>query len=63
VGAARATAGLVASLPVPKRLRDAGVREDVLEPIAAEAATSATVKANPKPVSERQIFALLRDAW
>lgn len=63
VGAAVATAALLASLPVAKRLRDAGVPAEVLESIAAEAVASPTVKANPKPVSESQILELLRQAW
>jgi maleylacetate reductase len=61
--AARETAALVASLPVPKRLRDAGVPADALEPVAREAAASPTVRSNPKPVSERDIVDLLRAAW
>jgi len=63
VGAARATTALAASLPVPKRLRDAGVPADMLEPIAREAAASPTVKSNPKPVSELDVLDLLRGAW
>jgi alcohol dehydrogenase class IV len=58
-----AMAALVASLPVPKRLRDAGVPEAVLDSVAAEAAGNSTVQANPKPVSEAGIRALLRAAW
>ena len=61
--APRFTAALLESLPVPKRLRDAGVPSDLLEPVAAEAVASATVKANPKPVSEADILPLLREAW
>ena len=63
VGAATATATLLASLPVPQRLRDAGVPAEVLASVAAEAATSPTVKANPKPASEGQILDLLQGAW
>jgi len=63
VGAPAATAALVASLPVPQRLRDAGVPEAVLDSVAAEAAGNSTVQANPKPVTEAQIRALLRAAW
>jgi maleylacetate reductase len=63
VGAATATATLLASLPVPQRLRDAGVPAEALEPIAREAAVSATVKANPKPVSESDVVQLLQAAW
>jgi maleylacetate reductase len=61
--AARFTAALLESLPVPKRLRDAGVPEGILDPVAAEAAASQTVKANPKPVSAVEIRELLQGAW
>jgi maleylacetate reductase len=61
--APRATAVLVASLPVPQRLRDAGVPEAVLDSVAAEAAGNSTVQANPKPVSEADVRELLRAAW
>ena len=60
---ADATATLVASLPVPQRLRDAGVPAGALSAVAGEAAAGATVRANPKPVSEAQILDLLRAAW
>jgi len=63
VGAAEAVAALVATLPVPHRLRDAGVPESVLDSVAAEAATNATVQANPKPVTEADLRDLLRMAW
>jgi maleylacetate reductase len=61
--APEAVAALVASLPVPKRLRDAGVSEAVLESVAAEAAGNSSVQANPKPVSETSVQELLRAAW
>jgi maleylacetate reductase len=61
--APEAVAVLVASLPVPQRLRDAGVPEAVLDSVAAEAAGNSTVQANPKPVSEAGVHELLRAAW
>ena len=61
--AARFTAALLESLPVPKRLREAGVPAEILDAVAADAATNATVKANPRPVSDREILELLRGAW
>ncbi len=61
--AAREAAALVGSLPVPRRLRDAGVPADVLEPIAREAAASSTAKSNPKSVRESDVLELLRGAW
>jgi maleylacetate reductase len=63
VGAVAATAALVATLPVPQRLRDAGVPESLLDSVAAEAADNGTVKANPKPVTEADLVGLLRSAW
>jgi maleylacetate reductase len=61
--APEAIAALVATLPVPQRLRDAGVPEDVLDSVAAEAAGNATVRANPKPVTEADLRELLGKAW
>ena len=61
--APRAVAALVASLPVPHRLRDAGVPEGILDSVAAAAAASATVRANPKPVTEADVRGLLGAAW
>ena len=61
--AARFTAALLESLPVPKRLREVGVKAEALDSIAAEAAVNPTVRANPKPASEADIRALLASAW
>jgi maleylacetate reductase len=58
-----AVAVLVATLPVPHRLRDAGVPEAVLESVAADAAANSTVQANPKPVTQADLAALLHAAW
>ena len=63
VGAVEAVVALAATLPVPHRLRDAGVPEAVLDSVAAEAATNSTVQANPKPVTEADLRELLRAAW
>jgi maleylacetate reductase len=63
VGAARATAALVATLPVLHRLRDAGVPETVLDSVASEAAANSTVLNNPKPVSAGDVREILRAAW
>ncbi|TMD07901.1 MAG: iron-containing alcohol dehydrogenase [Chloroflexi bacterium] len=56
-------AALVASLPVPQRLRDAGVPETILESVAEEATANATVQANPRPVTQADLRDLLRSAW
>jgi maleylacetate reductase len=61
--AARATAALLASLPVPTRLGEAGVPSEVLPVVAADAAASPTVRANPRPAREADILELLRAAW
>jgi alcohol dehydrogenase class IV len=61
--APRGVAALVASLPVPKRLRDAAVPERILDEVATEAAGNATVQNNPKPVTEADLRELLRAAW
>ena len=63
VGAPQATAALALTLPVPHRLRDAGVQEAFLDSVAAEAALNSTVQANPKPVTEANLRELLRAAW
>jgi maleylacetate reductase len=61
--APRGIAALVATLPVPQRLRDAGVPEAVLDSVAAEAVTNSTVQANPKPVTQADLRELLAQAW
>jgi alcohol dehydrogenase len=61
--APKAVATLAATLPVPHRLRDAGVPEAVLDSVAAEAATNSTVQANPKAVTEADLRELLQAAW
>jgi maleylacetate reductase len=56
-------AALVASLPLPQRLRDAGVPDSILESVAEEAAANPTVQANPRPVTKTDLRDLLRSAW
>jgi maleylacetate reductase len=63
VGAPGAVAALVATLPVPYRLRDARVPEAVLDSVAMEAAGNSSVQNNPKPVTEADLRELLRAAW
>jgi alcohol dehydrogenase class IV len=48
---------------VPQRLRDAGVPEAILDEVATEAAGNATVRNNPKPVTEADLRQLLAKAW
>jgi maleylacetate reductase len=63
LSAPESIAALVATLPVPHRLRDAGVPETLLESVVAEAAGNSTVKNNPRPVTEADLRELLRAAW
>jgi len=63
LSAPEAVAALVATLPVPHLLRDAGVPESILDSVAAEAVTNSTIQANPKPVTEADLRELLRKAW
>lgn len=51
-------------MDLPRRLRDAGVREEQLPQLAQIAFASRTVRNNPTPVTDAaQIEQLLRDAW
>src|SRR6266700_1064941 len=56
--------GLIGSMGLPQRLRDAGVVEAELPRLARLAFVSRTVQSNPRPIrDEAEIEALLRDAW
>ena len=61
--APRAVAALVATLPVPQRLRDAGVPEGILDSVAAEAAGNSRIRKDPKPVTDAEVREVLRAAW
>jgi maleylacetate reductase len=61
--AAPRAATLIASLPVPQRLREAGVSHELLSAVAKDAAGSASVQANPRPVTESDLLEILRAAW
>jgi len=61
--AARFVAAFVESLPVPQRLRDAGVAADSLDPVANDAANNPTVQSNPKAVNAKEIRQILQAAW
>lgn len=55
---------LIGGLNLPRRLRDAGVKEADLPQLAQLAFQSQTVRNNPKPIaSADQLEALLRAAW
>lgn len=59
-GAARR---LVERLGLPTRLRDVGVEEDDLDVVARLAPSSPSVRANPRPVGERDARAILASVW
>jgi alcohol dehydrogenase class IV len=62
--AAGAVARLVASLGLPTRLRDQGVRRDQFEAIAAGAMPNMWVRSNPRPIEGPQdVIALLEAAY
>jgi alcohol dehydrogenase class IV len=56
---------LTRSIDMPQRLRDAGVREDVLPAIARDTVTQrrANVAINPRDATEEQVLDLLRRAF
>jgi maleylacetate reductase len=56
--------GLVKSLSLPTRLRDAGVSESILDAVANAALHDPLLKSNPRPITElTEIKRLLRAAW
>jgi maleylacetate reductase len=61
--ASEAVAALVATLPVPHRLRDAGVPEDILDWVAAEAGSNSRIRGDPKPVTDADVREILQAAW
>jgi maleylacetate reductase len=63
LSAPEAVAALVATLPVPRRLRDAGVPEAILDSAADEAAANSRIRKDPKPVTDADVRELLRAAW
>jgi alcohol dehydrogenase class IV len=54
---------LTASLGIPRRLRDAGVREDDLPRIAAKAFEDASHQGNPRPCGVEDLLAIARAAY
>lgn len=56
--------GLVSELGLPTRLRESGVRLEDLPAVAAAAAKSTLLAANPRPITEAQeVELILRGAW
>jgi alcohol dehydrogenase class IV len=61
--AAGAVDRLLATLRLPTRLSEIGVDEGELEVVARMAPSNGNVAANPRPLGEADVLALLRDAW
>ncbi len=61
--AAGAVDRLRAALGLPARLSEIGVDEGELEVVARMAPGNGNVAANPRPLGEADVLALLRDAW
>jgi alcohol dehydrogenase class IV len=56
-------AALAHEIAIPRRLRDAGVREVDLPAVAAKAFEDASHRTNPRPCAEADLLALVRAAW
>lgn len=54
---------LLAALPIPRRLRDAGLAQDALDAVVAHAMDDWFLQRNPRPVDAEQLRALLAAAW
>ncbi len=64
MSAGDAVAELVADLGLPSRLRDVGIKEELLAAIADEAAKHPVVLSNPRPIaSPADVLQILRAAW
>jgi alcohol dehydrogenase class IV len=61
--AADAMAAFVNTLPLPRRLRDVGVRNDELAEIARSTLSDYMMSNLPRPVSEQEVLGLLQGAW
>jgi alcohol dehydrogenase class IV len=61
--AAEAMAELVRRLPLPQRLREAGVQAGELAEIASETMSDYMMANLPKPLSQEEVLGLLRQAW
>jgi len=62
-GLADAVAALLAGLPLPRRLREAGVGAADLAAIAAATMGDSMIAHTPRPVSEAEVRGLLEAAW
>ncbi|MFQ6097286.1 MAG: iron-containing alcohol dehydrogenase family protein [Armatimonadota bacterium] len=54
---------LCASLRLPTRLRDVGVREDVLDEVAQQTLAASSLRYNPRPASHEDLVQVLREAF
>jgi maleylacetate reductase len=62
-GAADAMEAMATRLGLPQRLREVGVFEQDLEPIAAWTVGRPETRQGPRPVSVEDVLAILRTAW
>jgi len=62
-GAAARVRALAASVGIPARLRDAGVREEDLPRVGAKAFEDASHRGSPRPCTEADLLGLARAAW
>jgi len=58
---AEAVAEMLGRLELPSRLSELGLREEMFDAVAAESMPSGSLAANPRPVSEEDVKALLRE--
>lgn len=61
--AADAMAGFIDGLPLPKRLRDVGVRNDELAEMARSTLSDYMMSNLPRPLTEQEVLVLLQEAW
>ena len=60
----RSTAAFIRGLGLPQRLRDLGIPRGDLPSVAAEALTSKSVQANPRPLTKvEDALGILEAAW
>jgi len=61
--AAEAVAALARDIGIPARLSQAGMREEHIEPVAAEAIKSGNVAVNPRRATLEDLKAILEEAF
>ncbi len=58
-----AVRAIIREMGLPTRLRDIGMRQEDLEPVARDAAADRAARTNPRPFDERQVLELLVNAY